>query len=574
MREAVRRLLRERHVDLVRFAYLALDGGDAAPALLLAQARRAVRRAAGKSGPSYSGLRRALCAELLAGTPPPLLRPQRLLGEAAPGDPGPVRKALREASPHERLVCLLCRLEGLSAPETAAELGEHMMLDVGQVDRALAGLDSASGVDAAGQRAELLAFDPTLVRVRPPLPPRRRFTAAGLALLLAAGAPAYLRQGGGPPADPLVIPGSVWRSTSSPQLEHWPTRGALSGDAALLRRAADAWRRDRREPPVGGIAVLYAGRVDGATVVVLRDSPGYRNPPMIADYYERPLSRGVESLNRLGGAGRLIMLGSTRRFLAPPWLTDVRAARPADGTPRWTPVPVDDGLSAPLPPDWFERRCQNYLAFTMVHRSATGGPRRSLVQLAAHGPDSPSPRVWFRGRLADDARAQWAALRAAACESIASLTDTGLTETGDLRIGRLWEGRLPDGGGRAWLLTIDTAVPWGSPGTSALIAPDGRALSERGGTNGDFASSGETMAAAVWWRSARRWHLVAASGPGVSELRTVGDVGAHRARGRGPVLMAPGPAVRRPDPQDVRELPVVQVVAAEPDGDRTLLGPA
>ncbi|MGI5165268.1 hypothetical protein ACQEU3_12995 [Spirillospora sp. CA-253888] len=569
MREAVRRLLRERHVDLVRFAYLALDDGADAPDLLLVRARRAVRQAAaGRAATSYAELRGALCAELLAGPPPARLRWFRLLAEAAPGTAGPARAALREASPHERLVCLLGRLEGLTSPEVAAELGERMMLDTWHVDRTLAELDTASGLDAAGQRAELRAFDPTLMRVRPPMP-RRRLPAVALAALLLAGTLLALQQRDDPSGDPLVVGGDVWRRTSSPLLEHWPTRGPLSGDAALLRRAADAWRRDRREPPVGRIAVLYAGRVDGAAVVVLRDSPGYRNAPMIADYYERRLSRGVESLNRLGGAsGQLIMLGPTWRFLAPPWLTDVRVARPSDAVPRWAPVRVDDGLSDPVPWSWIGPRCQNYLAFAMTHRPATGGWPRPLLQLAAQTAGTPTSRVWFRGDLMRDTRAQWAALRAAACESIRSLS-----ETGDLRIGRLWEGGLP-GGDRAWLLTIDTSVPWGAPGTAALVSPDGRALSERGRTNGDYAASGETMAAAVWWRSARRWHLVAAAGPGVAELRVVGDLGTHRARGRGPVLTVPGPAVRRPDAQDVRELPVVQVVAVEPDGDRTLLGPS
>ncbi|WP_067486801.1 hypothetical protein [Actinomadura hibisca] len=570
MRETVRRLLRERHVDLVRFAYLTLDDGDTAPGVLLAQARRAVRRAAGKAGSSYAALRRALCAELLTGPPSPLLRPHRLLGEPMPGAAGPTRKALREASLHERLVCLLCRLEGLTPPETAAELGEHMMLGIDQVDRALASLGTASGEGTSGQRAELLAFDPTLVRVRPPLPPRRSVVAAGLAIFLAVGATGYLQQRDAPSGDPLVVNGSAWRRTSTPQLEQWPTRGPLSGDAALLRRAADAWRRDRREPPVGTIAVLYAGRVDGATVVVLRDSPGYRNAPMIADYYERRLSRGVESLNRsAGSAARLVMLGSTSRFLAPPWLTGVRVARPSDIAPRWLPVPVHDGLSDPVPWSWIGPRCQNYLVFTMTHRPATGGWPRPLLQLAARTAGSPTSRVWFRGDLARDVRGQWAALRAAACESVASLADTG-----DLRIGRLWQGGLPDGGGQAWLLTIDTSVPWGAPGTAALVGPDGRALSERGGTNGDYASDGNTRAAAVWWRSPRRWHLVAAGGPGVTELRVVGDLGTHRARGPDPLLTVPGPAVRHPEAQDVRELPVAQVVAVEPDGDRTLLGPA
>ncbi|MGH3239692.1 MAG: hypothetical protein ACRDNL_04875, partial [Spirillospora sp.] len=325
--------------------------------------------------------------------------------------------------------------------------------------------------------------------------------------------------------------------------------------------------------PQGRTIVLYAGTVDGASLVVLRDSPGLREAPSVAQYFERRLSRGVESVRRLGtGAGQLIMLGMTWRYLVPPWVRDVRAAVPSGRTPRWVPVAVRDGLTDPVPWRWFVRQCQNYVVFQMTSQPAAGGWPRTVTQLASQDPRAAAPRVWFRDPRSPDEQFRWAALRAVACAGAATLS-----ESGDLRLGRLWDGALPDDGGRASLLTVDASSPWGAPGSSMLISDDGQALSGRGGTNSDFTSSAGTMAAAVWWRSSRRWHLVAAAGAGVARLKTVGDLGTHEKRPDGPggtsFLTVPGPRTSDKPPAPPH-LPIAQVVAYEPDGDRTVITPS
>ncbi|XVQ15824.1 hypothetical protein ACQP1W_25905 [Spirillospora sp. CA-255316] len=566
---------RKHYADLLRLAYLVLDDGDAP----LTHARRVAAGAARVRHGGYPAMRARLVEVLLTDPPAGRHRLHRLFFEPARTPRGPVRAALLELSPHERLAFLL-RRDGLTAPEVAAEMGVHLQAGFRtgfrDVDRATAAVHGRTGLDETAQRAEIEAFQPDLVRLRPPaaVPPAwRAAVAAVLAAALLAVTGLVLARPEEVPGEPAAIDPRAWRTTGTPTINEWPAQGGLRHDADLLRRAAGAWRADRRHPPLGRVIVLYAGTVDGASLVVLRDSPGPRDAPSVAQYFERRLSRGVESVRRLGtGAGQLIMLGMTWRYLVPPWLRDLRAAMPSGRSPDWQPVTVRDGLSDPLPWHWFTPRCQNYMVFQMTSRPAAGGRTQTITQLAPHNPQSAAPQVWFRDPPDEQERFRWAALHAVACEA-----PTTLSESDDLLLGHLWSGELPDGGGRATLLTVDTSSPQGAPGISILTSDGGRVLSERGRTNSGTTSSAATMAAALWWRSPRRWHLVAAAGPDVSRLKTIGELGSHERKadrpGGTPLLVVPGPRAGGTPPETSR-LPVVQVVAYELDGDRTIVSPS
>jgi hypothetical protein len=321
---------------------------------------------------------------------------------------------------------------------------------------------------------------------------------------------------------------------------------------------------------------MYAGTVDDATVVIMHDAPGTRDTPMVAEYFERRLSRGVESIRALGTEnGEFIMIGTTWRYLVPPWISDISAALPLLSEPHWHPVAVHDGVTDPLPWRWFDPDCQTYMVFQMRSHPAPAAPRR-ITLFASPTPESGTPLIWFRN--ADPHRedsgftgesGQWAAIRALACESMTSLSDAG-----DLRVGRLWSGHLPDGGGRATLTSVDVSVPWGTSGTAFLIADNGRVLTGGGTTNSDYSSPADTIAGTVWWRSSSRWHVIAAAGSGIAGLKAVGELGEHEARrdGSGTLLITSGPSVHGKRPQLTR-LPVVRVIVYEPDGDRTLISP-
>ncbi|TDC80964.1 sigma-70 region 4 domain-containing protein [Actinomadura sp. 7K507] len=563
----MRTVEREHYAALLRLAYLVLDDGDSP----LTRARRVAAAAVRVRRGGYPAMRARLVASLLTDPSTGRRRPHRLLFEPARTPPGPVRAALLELPPHDRFAYLL-RRDGLTAPEVAAEMSVHLQTDFRDVDQATAAVDDRTELDEAAQRAEIEAFEPDLVRLRPP-PGRRPVVATVLAVALLAAAGIVLAQPDEEPGEPATIDPRAWRATGTPTIDEWPAQGGLRHDAGLLRRAAGAWRAHHRHPPLGRVVLLYAGTVDGASLVVLRDSPGPQDEPSVAQYFERRLSRGVESVRTLGtDAGQLILVGMTWRYLVPPWLRDVRAAVPSRRAPDWAPVAVRDGLSDPLPWSWFTRRCQNYVAFQMTFRPATGGGGRTVTQLASHDPASAAPQVTFRDPPEQRERFRWAALHAVACEGARTLTGSG-----DLLLGHLWSGELPDGGGRATLLTVDASSPEGAPGTSILISDDGRALSERGRTNSDTISSAGTLATALWWRSPRRWHLVAAAGPDVTRLRTVGELGTHEKKadrpGGAPLLMVTGPRTGGAPPETDR-LPVVQVVAYETDGDRTIISPS
>ncbi|GAA2633880.1 hypothetical protein SMC26_14890 [Actinomadura fulvescens] len=571
--------MRRRYADLVRLAYLALDDGTAPPETVLAAARRTVRQAARAGGGSaYPNLRHRLALELLK-QPSHHRRPwlRRLFFEPASSTPTPLRKTLQRSSPHERLVYLLSRLEGLTSPEVAAELGEHLMLNAWDIDRTRADVDERTDLDPAAQQAELQAFDPTLVRLRPPpsLPMTARIALVLAAVvLIAAASTSYERwRNAGRPGDPLMVGDDRWNRHQVPSLYDWPTQGELRDDRALLRRAASAWRDDRRDPPLGRVSVMYAGTVDEVTIVVMHDMPGTRDSPMVAQYFERQLSRGVESIRRLGNdSGQLIMLGTTWRYLVPPWLSDLSVALPKASAPTWHPLAVRNGVSDPLHWRWFDPDCQSFVVFRMRHKGSG-----SITQFASHNPEFATPLIWFRDADSrrDDTgftgdRAQWTAIHALSCGAGIALADTG-----DLRIGRLWSGSLPDKGGHASLISIDASVPWGTPGMTALLSDDGRLIAGRGTTNGDYSASTDTIAGAVWWRSRERWHLLATGASGVASLKMVGELGNREARrkGQSTVLLVPGPPARGGYPQPAR-LPVVQIVVYEPDGDHTVISPS
>ncbi|MCP9982757.1 hypothetical protein [Actinomadura madurae] len=559
---------REHYADLLRLAYLVLDDGDAP----LMRARRAAAGAARGRPGGYPAMRARLVGILLTGPPPAGHRPHRLFVEPGRGSrrgrsgrrcrswrrtSGSPTCSASTASPHPR-----------SPPNCASTPTPTSRAWTGPPPPWTAGRGWTRPRSGPRSRRSTPASSGSARRAPSPAPRWRPCSPRCCSRSPRSSSPARTRGPARRRGRPARVAGH--RHADHPRVA---AQGALRHDTALLRRAAGAWRADRRDPPHGRVVLLYAGTVDGSSLVVLRDSPGLGDPPSIAQYFERRLSRGVESVRRLGtGAGQLIMLGMTWRYLVPPWMGELRAAVPSERSADWVQVAVRDGLSDPLPWRWFTPRCQNYVAFQMTYRPAGGGEARTITQLASHDPRSAAPLVWFRDPPERRDRFRWAALHALACEGAATLT-----ESGDLKLGHLWSGSLPDGGGRAMLLTVDSSLQQGVSGTSILISDTGRALSERGRTNSAAVSSAGTMAAALWWRSSRRWHLVAAAGPNVARLKTVGELGAHDTKatrpGETPLLTVPGPPVGEA-PAETTHLPIVQVVAYEHDGDRTTVSPS
>jgi hypothetical protein len=589
----------QRYVELVRFAYLAADDGRRSADRLLAVAHRAVRqvatggapgRAAGQDAGDFgrSAMWDRLAARLLRPRPrlwpyPRLIRWLHSTPWQLDGGDTPTRDALRRLPPHERVAYLLCRLEGQTASEVYVVAGGSMLAGPGDAERALDAVAAATGLEARGQRAELTGFDPSVVRLDPvpPRPRRRSLTAAGmvtvLAAVLAAGYGPWWRAGG---ADvPAVIGADAWRRAAVPGLAVWPTRGDRRGDRPLLRRALHAWLREGGDRPLGRVAVLFAGTLDDAAVVVLRDDPGTRAAPTVAKYAERPLSRGIESIRPMApGAGQLVLLdGGSRRYLLPPWRGELRYARLAEQRPRWRLVPVRDGVSDPLPWEAFDADCQFYAALRLIDRSR--GRPETVTQLASHGERHLTPEVAFRPQrppaspdlpsatpgAGSGVDRGWPAVRALSCSG-----PLPLPESGDLRLRELWRGRLPDYGGMAALFTVDRSDSEQS-GTALLVSLDGRFLAEGVTTSAYTDNDDQAVAGAAWWRSARtgRWHLVVAA-DAMATVEAVGKLGDHTMDGDALIVRGPkGDGAAEVD----GELPVVQVVTHDRSGVRATLTP-
>ncbi|MEU4509471.1 hypothetical protein AB0G05_08260, partial [Nonomuraea wenchangensis] len=143
------------------------------------------------------------------------------------------------------------------------------------------------------------------------------------------------------PAAVSAAPGA-WRRGTELDLSTWAPRGALTSDAALVARALRAWGR-----PTGQL--LYAGRVDGATVVLARD--GER----VARYTEADGPGRLEVFPapraRPGGAPPLTLRATAAgsRYLVPPWVRELSAAPLSGRSPAWRPVGIEDGVTAPVP---------------------------------------------------------------------------------------------------------------------------------------------------------------------------------------------------------------------------------
>jgi hypothetical protein len=580
VRVAVEAVREQWYADLTRMAYLVLDDGTARPGGLLAAARSAVQRAAGRAlltpGPeeTYRELRRRLADRLIGDPPaPPRLRHRR---DGDEGRDGPTRTALRRLSPHERLVYVYARVEGLAPADIDGELAHCLVVTATDVARTLARVDAATGLDPAEQSAELRAFDPTVIRLRPvSIGRRRRFAAAALAVLLAAGAGGYAVWRQAPrPDDPVVVKPGLWRHERTADVTVWPTQGGRKWDRALLRRARDSWLRDVRTPPMGRLFVLYAGDLGDATTVIMRDSPGVRSAPVIAQYVERPLSRGVESVRELGfGSADLILIDAlSNRYLVPPWRTDLRVSPLDRPRPAWRPLPVHDGVTDPLPWSWFDVRCQFYVAFQAADRAGPATPR-TITMLASHVSASATPGITFRvpGRTryddtALDGQSRWAAVRALACSGGAALQ-----ESADLRVGELWHGTLPEHGGTARIFTVERSGGTADQDDQALLIDDKGQAVGYGDTNGDHVLWADELAAAVWWRPpwSHRWYLLAAAAGDVPRFYVVGELGRHEPRGRSRSLIVAGPE----NDSDIGRRPVVAVVVDEPDGDRSVMSP-
>ncbi|MFD0747339.1 hypothetical protein ACFQ1L_40190 [Phytohabitans flavus] len=418
-----------RHYDrLVRIAYLVGHSGRA-PQARLVRAHRDVQRALpwrSERELTYPEMRRRVLRTATRRRPfqlPVLVTwawHTTVSGSAAHRT---VAGGLARLAPHARAAYLLVVVEGLTRADALL-----VMRDLGWPDADRAMVAAAELVArlrderalTGGQQRALLAespADPTVVRLRAPDPLGVRLLRAGRIALVAAALslvvalvmvilavsraerdPAGARHAATTEAAVTRVPADAWTGTSELTLASWPSRGARSGDDALVQAASSAWQvggagddgvavtaegGTAADPPVGSPTLLFAGPVDGTTLVVLADAT------RVATYAER--EGGTRTLtvqpapaqDEYATSALRIPAGPGKaRYLLAPWATapQARALTGAD----WHGLAVEDGLTEAVAVPEGER-CWNGPLLRLRSTSAGQGQPYTLGDFGSAG---------------------------------------------------------------------------------------------------------------------------------------------------------------------------------------------
>ncbi|MVO85259.1 hypothetical protein GPA10_10960 [Streptomyces sp. p1417] len=306
----------------------------------------------------------------------------RLFPRAGGVDEVALGQACGQVCPAARAAFVLRRLDGMADVQI-----EELLVAAG-ADKVQDALRASYRLEeVAGKAAEALLrsreFDACSVQTRPTDLVRRRrrvrlfWIAMSLAVLSALVLTGLEARGGGqsaPAAQPtgarandlVRVPAQEWSDTARVDFTAWPARGARTDDRALLTRALAAWSSPPRgtevtsapatdtAPPGRSPQLLYAGDVDGRTVVLFHDGervvhygeplPG-KGGPHPSLHFARADNSGVTTSAALAvhrGDGRV-------RYLTAPWIaeTQTRDLLRPDSPNR--PLKVSpDGLTAPV----------------------------------------------------------------------------------------------------------------------------------------------------------------------------------------------------------------------------------
>lgn len=560
-------------------AQRALPRGRTRPSPVPASAPSAIpAQASGRDGdPGYAFVRlRVLRTALEAARPrrvlprlaqlPPLL-PQvwglRLFPRSGGADELALDQRLSALSGPARAAYVLRGLERLPDPEV------HRILRSAGVDHPETALTEADAVPAQDALLSSPEFDPCSLQARPTdLVRRRQHTKAALAAaaaLAVCGALVALPGGGwGPdgaaapvyaqnpaaeaaldPAQLIRVAPTAWESAARSDFSVWPARGPLTRDTALLRRALAVWARPgetvrvsatpgtRTGGPAGPPQLLYAGRVDGARVVLLYD--GLR----VVRYAEPEAGTSGAALDfaRVDGAtgaeaGALVLgrADGNVRYLTAPW---VRRAAERDlmkpGTAA-TPLALTDGVTTPLAsPALQTGSCTSWNVLQLTDDTGTRLATDLGELVPAH---LTAGRPGAVGEASGPAGLQaWAPF---AC-SLAMERSAGV------RAVNAWgfaQQQLPEGGGSGqWVCT--RAETWRGDGTAALAqfrtpgGPVGAVVAKGTDARACGPRDPHVLAGVLWKSGTGTWYLLAAGGPDTASVRAGGGV---TAAGRGPLL--------------------------------------
>lgn len=528
-----------------------------------------------RGDPGYGFVRRQVVRQALeAGLPlrrrawpkraqlPPVL-PQvwglRLFPRSGGADELALDQRLSALSGPARAAFVLRGLDRLSDAEVRREL------DAVGVENPEQALEDAGDPGDGATLLQAAEFDPCSLQARPTDLMRRRqhlraalVAAAALAVcgtLLGlpgdgwgpdgAAAPPYARNPAAEaaldPARVVRVDAAVWRTSARTDFSVWPARGSLTGDTALLRRALAVWARPGRSvqvsatpgtpsgPPMGAPQLLYAGRVDRASVVLFYD--GLR----VARYAEPVDGTSGAALDfaRVDGADAAsagaLVVGRTDgnvRYLTAPWVREAAVRDLLDPAAAPRPLPRDrDGVTSPLVSPAQARDCTSWDVLQLRDDSAgrllTDLGELAPARLTWGPPDAPRD---ITGTTAREAWARTACL-------LPTVRSQGVRAVNAWQFARQ---PLPEANGTAaWLCT--RADTWS--GTDNRVLAQFQAPGAGKATAGAVAARAENSAACgthqprvlagVLWKSrGGHWYVLAAGSEDLTRVAVSGGVDA------------------------------------------------
>ncbi|TYB59425.1 hypothetical protein FXF51_33620 [Nonomuraea sp. PA05] len=428
---------------------------------------------------------------------------------------------LNALRPAARAAYALLRLEGRPEAEVRA------ILDGARVPNPRAALDAVADLEARfGEAAATMfrpATDPTLARCYArPLDRRIRLGVPVVALSCVLTAAASLpllgdtpRVAGAarPPAGPRAVsaPPGAWRAGTDLDLATWEARGSLTGDRALIMRALRAWGRDDGQ-------VLYAGRLDGTTVVLIRHGE------QVARYTE---TGGTGALTAFpaprakpDGASplKLVTTAQGSRYLLPPWVREVSAAPLTGAAPNWRRVGAQGGVTAPVKALRGKTCWQGPVLRLRAPEIAHGMPytmldfgRLSLAN-AYYQPPPPAEINRYGPYELDTLPDGFTVWKALACA-----VELPQGELEAATAWEFWSGGLPEGARGRWVCLRTTEATGGSTVRGVLFSTaGGRTSATPTGTRAnswDCSRLRRDVVSGVWWRapSGKGYYVAAGS---------------------------------------------------------------
>jgi len=287
----------------------------------------------------------------------------------------------------------------------------------------------------------------------------------------------------------------------------WPVRGQYAAERHVVGAALAAWRGDGPRkvngtiaagPPSSAVQVLYAGRLDDADLVLLRDGTRLAR-------YVRAGGKPSLELFPASGDGTAPLVLADGRYLVPPGVTAVQATALSTGTPVWRPIPVRDGVTDPVAAD--------------TSTDCWSGPVLRLQE-------ADGPHVY--ADLAGLTTAAWSPGSAGQTPPSALLCAVPHPPAPALAITvrEFWSGKLPDGTAARWICTRYT-LAGGVPSSRGVLVKSGGVE-----PTGSCMTKAGTTASSLWWRSGDKghWYLLSAAEPGLhpapsySKFETTGHV--------------------------------------------------